>query len=117
MSVRIKPRGKRGKQGNANIDRPFQLSLCSPCSPWLTLPYTRLKSDLDRFAGRVGADLACSYSALQFALEVKPQLELNEARRIPLRGDAPEVRAVDVCARVVPKHVVKRVDQIQPKFQ
>src|SRR5262245_38998815 len=46
MSVWIKPRGARGTRGNINLDRPFQLSPCSPCPPWLTLPYTQSQSDL-----------------------------------------------------------------------
>ncbi len=46
MSVRLKPRGARGARGETNADRPCQISPCAPCSPWLSFPYTQLKSDL-----------------------------------------------------------------------
>src|SRR5262249_35171101 len=49
--------------------------------------------------------------------EYKPQLELNPTRRVPLRRDAPEVRAVLVRVWVVPLHSVQRVDHIDSEFQ
>src|SRR5262245_3105589 len=66
--------------------------------------------------GRSGPSGRGGY-ARESDLEHESQLELDKAGRVPLRGDAPEVRAVDVGIRVVPGHVVERVDQIQPEFQ
>ena len=50
-------------------------------------------------------------------LESEPQLELNPAWCVPLCSDLAEIRAVDVVIRVIPQHVIKRIDHIQPKFQ
>src|SRR5262249_22074227 len=56
----------------------------------------------------------CSRNLL---LEHVSQLELNEARRVPLLRDAPEVRVGDVGVLVVPEHVVECVDHIQPELE
>src|SRR5262245_46603558 len=57
------------------------------------------------------------YTHLKRDLKCVPQLELNKARRVPLRGDAPEVRAIDVRVRHVPQHVIESVDQVESEFQ